>query len=38
MVGEALAPVGIPPHDRVLKFGEVGGEEDGQGYGDAKSG
>ena len=38
MVGEALASVGIQPDDRVLGFGEVGGEEDGQGYGGAKSG
>ena len=38
VVGEALAPVGVPPHDRVLGFGAVGGEEDGQGYGGAKSG
>ena len=38
MVVEALAPVGIPPHDRVLGFGEVGGEEDGEGYGGVESG
>ena len=38
MVGEALASVGVPADDRELGFGEVGGEEDGEGYGGAKSG
>ena len=38
LVGEALASVGILPNDVVLGYGEVGDEEDGEGYGGAESG
>ena len=38
VVGEALASIGILPNDVVLGYGEVGYEEDGEGYGGAAGG
>ena len=38
VVGEALASVGVLPHDFVLGYGEVGYDEDGEGYGGVEGG
>ena len=38
VVREALASVGVIPNDVVLGYGEVGYEEDGEGYGSAAGG
>ena len=38
VVGETLAPVGVPHQDSVLGFGEVGDELNGEGYGGAAGG
>ena len=38
MVGEALASVGVLPNDVVLRYGGVGDEQDGEGYGSAEGG
>ena len=38
VVGEASTPVGVLPNDVVLRYGGVGDEEDGEGYGGAEGG